>query len=101
MDAYRFDIRAYREQTRELGPADDLAYRRLMDYYYLREEPLQMDVYEIAEAVDFDPEVVAGVLETFFIKTDEGWLHEKMQADILARQPPKRAKPRKIKLEAP
>lgn len=101
MDAYRFDIRAYREQTADIGPADDLAYRRLIDLYYVTEGPLHPDVHEVAKEIDFDPEVVAGVLEAFFTLTPEGWLHERIRADILARQPLKTRKPRKIKLDAP
>lgn len=101
MESYRFDIRAYREQTADIGPADDLVYRRLMDLYYLKEGPLHPDLHEVAAEIDFDPEVVAGVLEAFFTLTPEGWLHERMQADILARRPVRKGRPRKIKIDAP
>lgn len=99
MESYRFNIRAYLAETAEAGPADDLVYRRLIDLYYLKEGPLPADTAELAEQVEYDEEVVVGVLEAFFTLTKEGWLHKRLQADILSRQP--RKWPRKIKLKAP
>ena len=103
MDAYVFNIRAYREHAALMGPADDLAYRRLIDYYYLREGPLPSDVQHVAQEIDFDADVVLGVLENFFKNTSEGWVHERMQADILlrARINKTRGKVKQIKLKAP
>lgn len=101
MQTYKFNIAAYHRQTREIGPADDLVYRRLMDLYYLREGPLLSDVKIVAQSVEYDADVVAGVLETFFKLTPEGWTHDAMQKEINAAKkatapPKKRGRPRKV-----
>ena len=39
MHFYSFNIGDYASHTRHLTPMEDLAYRRLLDIYYLHEQP--------------------------------------------------------------
>lgn len=99
MKTYLFNIEKHREIMADLGAADDLVFRRLIDVYYLREGPLPKDITELARLVDYDADVVAGVVEHFFRLTDEGWRREDLDADIAARKPLKvRGRPRKIEI---
>jgi len=41
MNYYPFHVGDYAAHTAHLEPMEDLAYRRMLDVYYLREEPLQ------------------------------------------------------------
>lgn len=98
MDSYRFNIKRHRAEVEGLGPADDLVYRRLTDLYYFSGGPLPNSLHELANLIDFDVEVVAGVLETFFTLTDKGWCKPEFDAEIAASRPlvKKRGRPRKV-----
>jgi uncharacterized protein YdaU (DUF1376 family) len=63
---------------------EDLAYRRLLDQYYLREGPLPADIQATAKLVRMrsmaaDVEVV---LKEFFVLTDDGWRHSRCDKEI-------------------
>ncbi|MBU6253499.1 MAG: DUF1376 domain-containing protein, partial [Alphaproteobacteria bacterium] len=54
MNFYAFHIGDYSSATMHLSWDEDLAYRRLIDVYYMREAPLPPDrkqVYRLARAV--------------------------------------------------
>lgn len=105
MESYRFNIARYRAETRDFGPADDLVYRRLIDFYYIREGPLPNSLQDLANLIDFDVEVVAGVVEAMFTPSPEGWRKAEFDADIAARKPNRlkkpRGRPRRIVVTAP
>ena len=82
MKWYKFNLHDYIRATSHIGDADDLCYRRLIDLYYLTEKPLTEDVRALAKHVRMDPEIVQGVLEEFFLKTVDGWVHEEIQEDV-------------------
>jgi uncharacterized protein YdaU (DUF1376 family) len=44
MNYYPFHVGDYAAHTAHLEPMEDLAYRRMLDAYYLRESPLPVDV---------------------------------------------------------
>jgi len=56
---------------------EDLAYRRLLDVYYMREGPLPADIQVTAKLVRMRSMAadVESVLREFFTLTDEGWTH--------------------------
>lgn len=77
MNYYQFHVGDYTLRTAHLEPLEDLAYRRLLDLYYLNEKPLQGTPEMLARVIrlrSYAAEVKA-VLEEFFAETDEGWRH--------------------------
>jgi uncharacterized protein YdaU (DUF1376 family) len=63
---------------------EDLAYRRLLDQYYLRESALPADIQVTAKLVrmrSFAADVEA-VLNEFFTLTDSGWMHNRCESEI-------------------
>lgn len=81
---YKFHIGDYISHTMHLDDAEDLAYRRLLDWYYMGEKPLPLDVVLVARRIRLDEDVVRPVLEEFFDKTDEGYINNRADKEILA-----------------
>lgn len=88
MHHYPFHIGDYVAHTRHLSPLEDLAYRRLLDAYYLREGPLPSDVTITARLIGLrGHEAEVGiVLEEFFADTNEGWRHSRCDEEIVRYQ---------------
>lgn len=84
MNFYPFHIGDYATHTAHLEPMEDLAYRRMLDLYYLREGPLPVDVQEVARLVRLrqHAEAVEAVLREFFDLTDTGWVNERCEAEL-------------------
>lgn len=82
MDWYKHDIPKYIAETDELPDAEDLAYRRMRDIYYMTEKPLPTELEVVSDWVNLDDDVVAPVLEKFFTPTPEGFVHEEWQKEI-------------------
>ena len=49
MNYFPFHVGDYSAHTGHLEPMEDLAYRRLLDQYYLREGPLPADIQATAK----------------------------------------------------
>ena len=84
MHYYQFNIGDYASHTRHLTLLEDLAYRRLLDAYYLQERPLNAGVTSVARQInmrDHETEVKA-VLEEFFELTDDGWVSRRADREI-------------------
>jgi uncharacterized protein YdaU (DUF1376 family) len=84
MHYYQFNIGDYASHTRHLNLLEDLAYRRLLDAYYLQERPLSSGLTSVARQINMrDHEVeVKAVLEEFFELTDEGWVSRRADREI-------------------
>ena len=92
---YPFNVGDYAAHTAHLEPMEDLAYRRLLDQYYLRESPLPADIQATAKLVrmrSMSADVEAVLLE-FFVLTDAGWTHKRCDLE-LQRMKDKQAKAR-------
>ena len=81
---YKFHIGDYISHTMHLDDAEDLAYRRLLDWYYMSEKPLPLDVTLISRRIRLDEEVVSPVLNEFFERTDEGYINARADKEIAA-----------------
>ena len=68
MHFYSFNIGDYISHTKHLSDLEDLAYRRLLDLYYLHERTLNEDVATVARKINMKDNVpeVRVVLEEFF-----------------------------------
>ena len=84
MNYYPFHIGDYATHTAHLEPLEDLAYRRLLDLYYLREGRLPIDTDECARLIRLReaPSLVASVLAEFFERTDSGWSHARCNEEL-------------------
>jgi uncharacterized protein YdaU (DUF1376 family) len=84
MHYYQFNIGDYASHTRHLNPIEDVAYRRLLDAYYLQERPLNVGITTVARQInmrEYESEVQL-VLEEFFSLTDEGWVNHRADKEI-------------------
>ncbi len=84
MNYFPFHLGDYAAHTGHLEPMEDLAYRRLLDQYYLRECPLPADIEATAKLVRMRSmkSDVEAVLREFFVLTDAGWQHARCDAEI-------------------
>lgn len=75
MNFYPFHPGDYVLRTAHLEPLEDLAYRRLLDLYYVNEGPIQGDAASIARLIRMRSNAaeVAEVLAEFFEETPDGW----------------------------
>lgn len=84
MHYYQFNIGDYLSHTRHLTPIEDICYRRALDYYYLHEQPLTLDVRKLSRLLmlsDYHDELVA-VLNEFFEQTDNGYINARADKEI-------------------
>jgi uncharacterized protein YdaU (DUF1376 family) len=84
MHYYQFNIGDYASHTRHLTNLEDLAYRRLLDAYYLQERPLNAGVTAVARQInmrDHEAEVKA-VLEEFWVLSEAGWINRRADFEI-------------------
>jgi uncharacterized protein YdaU (DUF1376 family) len=95
MNYYPFNVGDYAAHTAHLEPMEDLAYRRLLDLYYLSEKPLPSDVQVTAKLIRMRSCAgdVESVLNEFFTLTDDGWRHARCDSEI-CRMQDKQAKAR-------
>lgn len=80
MNYYEHHIRDYDAATAHLSWDEDMAYTRLMRWYYRKEQPIPADVKEACRQVRATTKVqrdaVAAVLNEFFVLQADGWHQE-------------------------
>ena len=82
MHYYQFHIGDYKSHTHHLSHYEDLAYRRLLDFYFLHEQPIKHR--DIARQIGMrdNEEDVMTVLNEFFISTPEGFVNPRADKEI-------------------
>jgi len=82
MHYYQFHIGDYKSHTHHLSLIEDLAYRRLLDHYYLHEAPIkQRDIARQIGMRDYEQEVLT-ILDEFFVSAEDGFIHPRADAEI-------------------
>ena len=82
MHYYQFHIGDYISHTRHLSLMEDLAYRRLLDFYFLHEQPIKhRDVARQIGMRDHEEDVMT-VLNEFFISTEDGFVSPRADKEI-------------------
>lgn len=84
MHYFNFNIGDYASHTRHLSLLEDLAYRRLLDAYYLGEKPLQGEIELVARSIgmrEHEAEVEY-VLTLFFESTPDGFINKRADLEI-------------------
>lgn len=88
MNFYPFHIGDYASDTRHLSWDEDLAYRRMLDAYYVKEAPLPAEkraVYRLVLATsEAQRAAVDVVLEEFFEATPDGFRHKRCDIELAA-----------------
>jgi len=83
---YKFFLGDYIRDTHHLADAEDLAYRRLIDMYYMSEGPIPLDTKSVSRKVRLDEDIVVAVLDEFFEKTVEGYRNARCDKEIMKYQ---------------
>jgi len=85
MHYFNFNIGDYASHTRHLSLLEDLAYRRLIDTYYLSEKPFYGSPAEIAKDIGMISQIeeVFYILSKFFEQNDDGsWFNKRCDEEI-------------------
>jgi uncharacterized protein YdaU (DUF1376 family) len=83
MNFYPFHIGDYISHTSHLTDEEDLAYRRMIDLYYMTETPFPNDAAWIARRVKSNPAIVLTLLNEFFeLETDDFWHSSRADKEI-------------------
>ncbi|MBF0260432.1 MAG: YdaU family protein, partial [Magnetococcales bacterium] len=82
MNYYPFHVGDFLTHTVHLTEHEELIYRRMLDLYYLTESPFKSPE-KIARRVRSDVDTVRGILDEFFILTDDGlWRNRRADEEI-------------------
>jgi uncharacterized protein YdaU (DUF1376 family) len=82
MHYYQFHIGDYKSHTHHLSLLEDLAYRRLLDFYFLHEKPIKhRDVARQIGMREHEEDVMT-VLNEFFISTEDGFVSPRADKEI-------------------
>lgn len=82
MHYYSFHIGDYMSHTRHLSLMEDLAFRRLLDFYYLHEQPIkQRDIARQIGLREHEQDVLT-VLNEFFVSTEDGFVNPRADKEI-------------------
>ena len=82
MHYYNFHIGDYKSHTHHLTIIEDIAFRRLLDHYYLHELPIkQRIVARQIGMLQYEQEVLS-VLNEFFDDTPDGYINPRADVEI-------------------
>ena len=84
MNFYPFHIGDYISHTSHLSDQEDLAYRRMIDLYYMTEQPFN-DSSTIARRIRSSVETVESILHEFFEFCDDDCWHSKRVDEEIAK----------------
>jgi len=84
MHYYQFNIGDYASHTSRLSPMEDLAYRRLLDLYYLNEQPLNGCSTDVAREIGLVEHLssVEYVLSKFFTFENDCYRQKRIDVEI-------------------
>lgn len=82
MHYYQFHIGDFRSATLHLSNAEELAYRRLLDWYYDTETSIPLDTQWVSRRLRVGIEELLSVLNDFFTETPEGWINSRCESEI-------------------
>jgi hypothetical protein len=82
MHYYKFHIGDYKSHTHHLTIIEDIAFRRLLDHYYLHEAPIkQRNIARQIGMLEYEQDVLS-VLNEFFHDTPDGYIHPRADEEI-------------------
>lgn len=102
MNYYPFHIGDFAAHTSHLTWEEDIAYRRMLDVYYLGESALPLDQKKIARLIRMPKSLsaIGVVLSEFFIESDDGWHNKRADDELSAMEAKKEQQATKDEHEA-
>jgi uncharacterized protein YdaU (DUF1376 family) len=84
MNYYPFHIGDFAAHTAHLSFEEDIAYRRMLDWYYLNERALPLDAGKVARLIRMPKSLAAiqVVLDEFFVQSDDGWHNKRADEEL-------------------
>ena len=84
MNYFSFHIGDYAAHTSRLSLMEDLAYRRMLDAYYLAERPFNGSSADVAREIGMMEHIqaVEYVLNKFFTRTETGYMNARCEQEI-------------------
>lgn len=83
MHYYTHHIGDYKRDTSHLTLLEHGIYRQLLDLYYLTENPLDANALRLIGCrIDSEYETAKNILNEFFQKTDDGYIHGRCESEI-------------------
>ena len=84
MHYYQFNLKDYKAHTEHLTEMEDLAYRRMIDWCYLHESGLPIDIDEVARLIRMRThcESIAVVLREFFCELEGEYLNKRIDSEV-------------------
>ena len=79
---YKFHLGDYITHTTHLSDAEDLAYRRLLDLYYMSEAPIPLNAELVARKIRIDLDITESVLGEFFEHTENGYFNHRCHVEV-------------------
>jgi uncharacterized protein YdaU (DUF1376 family) len=79
---YKFHLGDYITHTTHLSDAEDLAYRRLLDLYYISEKQIPLNAELVSRKIRIDLDITESVLGEFFERTETGYFNHRCDAEI-------------------
>ena len=79
---YKFHIGDYLTHTVHLSDAEDLAYRRLLDLYYMSEKAIPLETESVARKIRLDLDITESVLDEFFERTETGYFNNRCHVEV-------------------
>jgi uncharacterized protein YdaU (DUF1376 family) len=79
---YKFHLGDYITHTTHLSDAEDLAYRRLLDLYYMSETLIPLNAEVVARKIRIDLDITESVLGEFFEKTENGYFNHRCHVEV-------------------
>ena len=81
---YKFNISDWHLATSHLSLEEEIIYFKLINFYYDSEQPIPLETQSVCRRLrlnDFSG-LVETVLHEFFIKSDDGWHHNRCDSEI-------------------
>lgn len=77
MHYYKFNVAAWAKETSHLTLKEEAIYLRLINFYYDHEKPIPLKTHLVLRKLRIadESELVDLILEEFFMKTKNGWIH--------------------------
>ena len=84
MHYYQFNIGDYSSHTKGLSLIEDLAYRRMIDEYYLSEQAFNGCSTDVARLIGLRDHIqeVEYILNRYFTKNGDSWVHGRIDSEI-------------------
>ena len=80
---YQFHIGDYRTSTGHLSNDEDLAYRRLLDMYYMTENPIPLDLKTVERKIKSTVEIIERLIsDKLFYLEDDGYHNKRCDEEI-------------------